>query len=61
MSEIDALSIIAATEDDLAAVAVLDLLGDGSACVVWSSPLPAAAEPDSSLPVPCYCGRQEFQ
>jgi RHS repeat-associated protein len=29
--------------DDLAAVAVLDLLGDGSACVVWSSPLPAAA------------------
>ncbi|MET0240411.1 MAG: SpvB/TcaC N-terminal domain-containing protein, partial [Sphingobium sp.] len=29
--------------DDLASVAVIDLLGTGTACLVWSSPLPGAA------------------
>ncbi|MDC0769104.1 SpvB/TcaC N-terminal domain-containing protein [Streptomyces sp. HD] len=29
--------------DDLASVSVVDLLGHGTACLVWSSPLPSAA------------------
>src|SRR5205085_10666858 len=29
--------------DDLSAVQVLDLLGNGAACLVWSSPLPGDA------------------
>lgn len=29
--------------DDISAVSVADLLGNGTACLVWSSPLPAAA------------------
>lgn len=29
--------------DDLSSVQVMDLLGNGTACLVWSSPLPAAA------------------
>ena len=31
--------------DQLAAVEVIDLFGSGTACLVWSSPLPAAGRP----------------
>ena len=30
--------------DDLSSVSVIDLLGNGTACIVWSSPLPCDAE-----------------
>ena len=29
--------------DNLSAVSTVDLLGNGTACLVWSSPLPGAA------------------
>ena len=35
--------------DDLAAVSVVDLLGNGTACLVWSSPLPGDARPAAPL------------
>src|SRR5262249_14843640 len=32
------------TADDLSAVQVIDLLGNGTACLVWSSPLPGEVQ-----------------